>query len=413
MQNFYDLKRYAVLYVDDEEMALKYFERTFGKEFRILTAHSAAEGLKILEEQGDEIGVLITDQRMPGEKGVQLLERALQLRPRLVRMLITAFADFGVTVDAVNLGNIFRYVSKPLQVEDMRNTLHRAMEFFIITQERDDLLREKLSVLQNILIIDRVMSLGVLAAGLSSHLRNPLQAVQSFLELTPGRIRPESVDLSRLRDPSFWRDFHDMVVKQVSRIGDLIGGLGGAAPGLESVDPTAAIRQVIGEQKAALAVKGIALECNCADGLPALQADAGRFQKLIELLLKVDLAIEAQGRHAVLSARAVEANGSGPLLQITFSDDGPGVPVDALRSVFDPFFIRADGAQESGLNLMGVFFLVHHFGGRISSLSVAGKGLNLVIDLPTTPAGPSEGGSREFVTKVLMNDSLWERLLPQ
>ena len=121
MQTAHDYKRYAVLYVDDEEMALKYFQKTFGAEFRVLTAINAAEGLKLIEEMGEEIGVLLTDQRMPGQKGVQLLERARQLRPKMVRMMITAYADFGVSVDAINLGNIFRYISKPLQVEDQRH----------------------------------------------------------------------------------------------------------------------------------------------------------------------------------------------------------------------------------------------------------------------------------------------------
>ena len=128
MQNQYDLKRYAVLYVDDEEMALKYFEKSFGKEFRILTANNAADGLKIIEQHGDEIGVLLSDQRMPGEKGVQLLERARQLRPRLVRMMVTAYADFGVTVDAVNLGSIFRYVSKPIQAAMLYEALSWAAD---------------------------------------------------------------------------------------------------------------------------------------------------------------------------------------------------------------------------------------------------------------------------------------------
>ena len=100
MQNQYDLKRYAVLYVDDEEKALKYFEKTFGDEFRIFTANNATDGLKLIEQHGEDIGVLLSDQRMPGEKGVQLLERARQLRPRLVRMMVTAYADYDVTVDA-------------------------------------------------------------------------------------------------------------------------------------------------------------------------------------------------------------------------------------------------------------------------------------------------------------------------
>jgi two-component system probable response regulator PhcQ len=60
-----------------------------------------------------------------------------------------------------------------------------------------------------------------------------------------------------------------------------------------------------------------------------------------------------------------------------------------------------------------VFFLTHHLGGRVVSLSPPGQGLSIVIELPLTAPDPAAGESREFVTKVLMNDSLWERLLPQ
>jgi two-component system probable response regulator PhcQ len=408
MQTFYDLKRYAVLYVDDEEMALKYFERTFGKEFRILTANNAAEGLKIVEAQGDDIGILITDQRMPGEKGVDLLQRALQLRPRLVRMLVTAYADFGVTVDAVNLGNIFRYVSKPIQVEDMRNTLHRAMEFFIVMQERDDLLREKLSVLQNVLIIDRVLSLGVLAAGIGNHLRNPLQAVQSFLELAPGRIRPEQVDLGRLRSPTFWRDFHDLVAKQVSRIGELIGGLSEASAAPRQFNPADLVAEVVAQNKSALSSAGVALTCDCAT-LPQMQSDAARFQKLLEMLLRIDLASEVQAQNAALTVKP----GDGATIQIIFRNDGPGIPAEALRAVFDPFLIRADGAHESALNLMAAFFLVSHLGGHVAALSGPGQGLQIALEIPVVLPSETGADSRDFIAKVLMNDSLWERLLPQ
>ena len=181
MQTDYDYRRYAVLYVDDEEMALKYFEKTFGKDFRVITADNAATGQRILEEQGDKIAVLLTDQRMPGEKGVELLQRARRQFPGIIRMLITAYADFGVTVDAVNLGNIFRYVAKPLQVEDMRTTMQRAIEFYSVQRERDDLLAEKLSMLHNVIIADRVVSMGVLASGLSNSVRNVYDAVEGFL----------------------------------------------------------------------------------------------------------------------------------------------------------------------------------------------------------------------------------------
>ena len=110
---FYDYKQFAILYVDDEEKSLKYFARAFEDEFRILTAPTAQEGLRLLEAHADEIGLLMTDQRMPGEKGVWLLEKARQLRPRIIRVLATAFADMDAAIAAVNTGAIYKYVHKP------------------------------------------------------------------------------------------------------------------------------------------------------------------------------------------------------------------------------------------------------------------------------------------------------------
>src|SRR5262245_44759900 len=113
MQSLYDHRRYAILYVDDEEMSLKYFQRAFNEQFRILTAPNAKEGRRVLEENKDEIGLLMTDQRMPGEKGVWLLEKARQMRPRIIRILATAYSDMDAAVAAVNTGAIYKYVTKP------------------------------------------------------------------------------------------------------------------------------------------------------------------------------------------------------------------------------------------------------------------------------------------------------------
>ncbi|MEW6161029.1 MAG: response regulator, partial [Verrucomicrobiota bacterium] len=132
MHTFYDYKKFAIVYVDDEEKSLKYFHRAFGEKFRILTAANAQDGYRLLEDHKDEIGLFLTDQRMPGEKGVQLLERARQLRPRILRFLVTAYSDIDAAVDAVNNGAIYKYVSKPWVVEDLEITLRRAMEFFIV-----------------------------------------------------------------------------------------------------------------------------------------------------------------------------------------------------------------------------------------------------------------------------------------
>ncbi len=418
MQNLYDYKRYAVLYVDDEEMALKYFEKTFGSEFRIFTATNANEGLKMIESHGDEIGVLLTDQRMPGQKGVQLLERARQIRPKIVRMMITAFADFGVTVDAVNLGHVFRYVSKPLQVEDMRNTLRRAMEFFLLQRERDDLLREKLSVLQNMVITDRVISLGVLASGLCQKLRNPLEAVQTFLNLTPTKLRQESVDMDRLQDPSFWRDFHSQVLSQAGRISELIGELDGAnlsdvAKAEAPIDVVQSIQTVVAALQPALQEKNIRLELDLAQDLPPISTEKARFERMFQLLLQDEVAVLPEGSRIALSAKPQRFAEKAVAIQFSLQDDGPGLPQGALRSVFDPFAIRHEDAPDFGLNLMAVFFLVYHHGGNIQAENSPTQGAIFKIDIPVFPDTPPSAitSSRDFVTKVLMNDLLWERLL--
>ncbi|WP_395737413.1 hybrid sensor histidine kinase/response regulator [Prosthecobacter sp.] len=414
MQNQYDLKRYAVLYVDDEEKALKYFEKTFSDEFRILTANNAADGLKLIEQHGEDIGVLLSDQRMPGEKGVQLLERARQLRPRLVRMMVTAYADYDVTVEAVNLGNIFRYISKPIQMDDVRNTLHRAMEFYILQQERDELLREKLSVLQNMLITDRVMGLGVIAAGLNQHLQQPLRAVHAFLDITPGRLGQQNFDLDRMRQANFWRDFHAHVVRQAGRIGDLLGELQSAPGAEQKIDASNVLSSVIDQQRSAFTAKGVELKFEAAGALPALQVSRPAFEKMVHLLLQTELALLSSGTHVTLTAKTATEAADAGALHLTLTDDGPGLSSKIMRSVFDPFFTADDSNSDGpGLTLMGTFFLAYHHGGRITSQRTA-KGLILDIVVPAAapaPVKPAES-SREFITNVLMNDILWERLLP-
>src|SRR6185503_7166889 len=225
MQSFYDYKKFAILYVDDEEKSLKYFTRAFEDQFRILTANNAQDGFKIFEANKDEIGVLITDQRMPGEKGVWLLEKARQVRPRILRILATAYADMDAAIEAVNSGSIFKYVNKPWDPPQLEATLKRALEFFIVQRERDQLLKEKMSVLYNMMIADRIISLGLLAAGLSHHIRNSLVAVKTFLDLAPSKLKEENIEVNSLRNPDFWREYYQNVQSQIERINLLLKDL--------------------------------------------------------------------------------------------------------------------------------------------------------------------------------------------
>ena len=150
--------------MDDEELSLKNFARAFGDEFRIYTANSAETGQKLIAEKHGEIGILMTDQKMPGEKGTWLLEYTRKIEPGIIRMLVTAYTDFQDAIAAINTGAIYRYINKPWEPEQLELTLRQAMEFFLIQRERDQLMQEKMEALRQLMVADRLVSLGMLTA---------------------------------------------------------------------------------------------------------------------------------------------------------------------------------------------------------------------------------------------------------
>ncbi|MFO1487412.1 MAG: hybrid sensor histidine kinase/response regulator [Verrucomicrobiota bacterium] len=413
-----DYKRFAVLYVDDEEKSLKYFARAFGEHFQILTATNAADGFKLIQEKGDHIGLLITDQRMPGEKGIWLLEQSRRLRPEIIRILATAFSDMDTAIDAVNTGAIYKYVTKPWDPAQMEQILKRSLDFFLVTRERDQLLREKMSVLHNMMIADRIVSLGLLAAGLSHHIRNSLVAVKTFLDLAPAKLAEEKIEMHNLRNPDFWNSYHRNVQSQIEKINNLLRDLWSASePGDYEFSDTVQIHEVVAASldklAAGFAKKGLAVKNEISADLPELRANRAKILRLFELLFKDELASLPDGSRISLSAKSVGGS-MGPALEIQVTDNGPGLPQEALRVVFDPFVVRTDSPMEYGIHLMACYFIVHHHGGRIEARNETGGGTTFTIRLPLNPAATSPLASdSEFFRKAMLNDGIWKQLVSQ
>ena len=154
-----------ILYVDDEPMALKYFERLISPMAPVLTALSVEEGKAVLQARGGEIAVLMSDQRMPGAHGNELLRYARDHYPQMVRMLTTAYSELGEAIEAINTGEIYRYVTKPWDLELLRADMRNALELSETRCERDDLLREKMAVQRQQLLASRISQLAVVCAG--------------------------------------------------------------------------------------------------------------------------------------------------------------------------------------------------------------------------------------------------------
>ena len=413
MANHYDYKKFAVLYVDDEVQSLKYFTLAFGDQFRIYTAPNAQAGLKILEEHADDIGILMTDQRMPGEKGVWLLEKARALRPHVLRMLVTAFTDLDAAIAAVNSGAIYKYVSKPWDPQQLEQTLKQGLEFFMVQSERDQLLREKMSVLRNMMIADRIVSLGLLAAGLSHQIKNSMVAVKTFLELAPMKMTEEKGSAEELRDPDFWRDYHANVQGQIEKINNLLGDLRSASesnpnsePFPDEVNLKSAVASRVAGMREAFTARRITVENEIADSFLPLRVDRPKFDRLLDLLLKDELAMLPAGSKITVTA---ETHGSEAVLK--FTDNGPALPAGALQVVLDPFTVTSGVPSEYGINLMACFFIAHHHGGKIEAHSQPGGNV-ISVRLPFKPerqanANPADA---DFMRRALLNDNLWGKL---
>ncbi len=172
---------HAILFVDDEEKARKMFNRLVSEQFTVLTAADVKEAKEILDQKHDEIGVLITDQRMPGELGVDLLRHIRKEYPKIIRMLTTAYTDLDDAIEAVNTGEIFRYINKPWNVDELLIDLRLAMNFFDIEQDRQQLIQEKMSLSHRQSRIEMMKSLITMSSA-QAHYSLPKQAVNSFLQ---------------------------------------------------------------------------------------------------------------------------------------------------------------------------------------------------------------------------------------
>ena len=118
-----------ILCVDDEKNVLKSLRRLFIDEdqYEILIAESGEDGLKILEEEND-IRLVVSDYRMPGMNGVEFLSQVCAKWPYIIRIVLSGYADTAAVVEAINLGQIYKFIPKPWNDEELKTAIHTALQ---------------------------------------------------------------------------------------------------------------------------------------------------------------------------------------------------------------------------------------------------------------------------------------------
>lgn len=127
--------KYKIMLVDDEKLVLNALQRALRKEgYQLITASSAEEALKYLKNDPD-VHVLISDHRMPKVTGMELLVEFRRLYPTIVRILLTGHADMDTAIEGINKGKLYRFLTKPWQDAELKETIRQALQFWKAVNE--------------------------------------------------------------------------------------------------------------------------------------------------------------------------------------------------------------------------------------------------------------------------------------
>jgi len=129
-----------VLYVDDEENNLVAFKAAFRREFEIFTAIGGKEALEIVLKEVPE--VIITDQRMPHMTGIEFLQEVIKVNSTSMRLLLTGYADISAVIDTINKGQVYRYLTKPWNPDEVRQAIKDSFEIYSLRKQNSKLLKE-------------------------------------------------------------------------------------------------------------------------------------------------------------------------------------------------------------------------------------------------------------------------------
>lgn len=134
---------YTILAVDDEPANLRMLERLFRREHRVLTANSGEEALAILQKE--HVSLIITDQRMPGMTGTEMLRESMHSSPDSIKIILTGYTDISALTEAINTTRVYKFVSKPWDPTSLKRTVQDAFrEHGMLARHRqlvDDILR--------------------------------------------------------------------------------------------------------------------------------------------------------------------------------------------------------------------------------------------------------------------------------
>lgn len=377
--------RPRILVVDDEPRALELLVRSLRRVGDVVTAGSADEALPLTAAQSFDL--VISDQRMPGASGVELLSRVAERDENVGRILLTGYTDLETSVDAINRGRVHAYLHKPCSPPDLMATVTAVLQRVGLARENQRLLSvvceqnaqlgealESLKQAQAKLVgSERLAAIGRMGAMIVHDLRGPLAAIRAAGE----DVRREGAERTAPALDELGREVLDEAVRLERMCNELLEiARASERPGVlrqELLDD--AVEAALAAVSHEASLQGVEVELDLrAAALVAIDEPALR-RALHNLARNAFEAMPEGGRLVVRSAR------EGDQAVLTVSDSGPGIAAEVAERLFEPFATFGKPAG-CGLGLAVVRKVVEDLGGAISVAKAEGGGACFEIRLP-------------------------------
>ena len=235
---------------------------------------------------------------------------------------------------------------------------------------------------EKIIQVERMASLGRLAAVVAHEINNPLSSVVTYAKLLVRRLQTRELD-DECRENL---EYLESIASEASRCGEIVAQLlsfakrGGGE--FASVDINQVVDRAVFLTKHKLELAEVSCELELEEDLPTVRADSGQIQQaLMALLINAGEAVEKGGRVLVQTTTCVEG------VEIAVEDDGPGMDPDVAHRVFEPFFTTKDSSSGVGLGLAVVYGIMERHGGSVELTTAPGKGCRFALVLPIDGPG--------------------------
>lgn len=352
-----------VLYVDDEQNNLNSFRANFRREYDVFTAISGQEGIEILAKEPIEI--IVADQRMPGMTGVEFFENVVDDYPDCIRILLTGYADIEAVINAINKGQIYKFISKPWNEDTLRVAINNAKDIYDARRE----LKEKNSSLQKAYDeLDRFVY------SVSHDLRAPLVSIQGVIYLANQEVKDEKA-------LEYFKMTKEMVDKLDEFIHNIIDYYKSTHEGnmMVDIDFEKMLKDIRDEYRYHPAMENTELRTT-VDVSEAYLSNEVKIRIILNNLISnaIKYRDPEKSKHEV----TVNVSTADKGVQIEVADNGVGIADENQEKVFQMFYRDAKGNSGSGLGLYLVKEAVKRLGGSISVQSEKGKGTTMTVDLP-------------------------------